>query len=229
MWQLLKSVFCGRSNSESKYEALPTGRCLPVDDRKVQSAVKLIKIFIPNCLDVEDVIGSRDELNKLAQARQISRILAKSAAAMQIAKNMRCPRGAEAVLRQTIVDNGTVFRSLYSVLAYLYLSPGADTDGLLAQVTAQTADRTMMLGDMTVLTHAMHVDGMDRDHSSLELLRMGLVPNSDLKDPIELVPVIDKLPDKVLFPDPIPTLPVENPPMERTRPAKTRKELVAAS
>ncbi|AAQ73689.1 putative [Psittacid alphaherpesvirus 1] len=188
MAQCLKSCVC------SDYEPLVKDAVqLPVvDEGRVTAAVNVVKLFLPDCLSVDDVLKSRDELKKLAQARNISKILAKSATAIHIARGIKCPKGTENVLRQTLVDNCTVFKSMYSVLAYLYLSPGADTDGMIDQVVAQTADRTIMLGDMTVLSHAMRVDGVDIPHSSQDLAKMGLsAADSDTLDPIQLVGVME--------------------------------------
>lgn len=196
MFGFLGRVFCGK-REEVSYEPLTKEEDqLPaVDARKVNTAVNVVKLFLPDCLSVDDVLKSRDELKKLAQARNISKILAKSATAIQIARGIKCPKGTESVLRQTIVDNCTVFKSMYSILAYLYLSPGADTDGMIDQVVAQTADRTMMLGDMSVLSHAMHVDGVDKPHSSQDLMNMGVsVADSDALEPMQLVNVMDPLP-----------------------------------
>lgn len=198
MLEYLSSVFCCK-REEAKYEQISSKDDLvAVDARKVNTAVNVVKLFLPDCLNVDDVLESRDELKKLAQARNISRILAKSASAIQIARGLRCPKGAESVLRQTIADNGVVFRSMYSVLAYLYLSPGADTDGMLNQVVAHTADRTMMLGDISVLSHAMKVEGVDKPHSSQDLIEMGLAATQSGEDsihePMQLVRVMEEQP-----------------------------------
>ncbi|QEG54099.1 Tegument protein UL51 [Cacatuid alphaherpesvirus 2] len=194
MFTFLREILCGKRPDNSKYESLNVESTRPdVDVRKVNTAVNVVKLFLPDCLNIDDVLESRDELKKLAQARCISKLLAKSAAAIQMTRGIKCPKGAEDIIRQTIVDNGTVFKALYSVLTYLYLSPGSDIDGILDQVAAQTTDRTMMLGDISVIAHAMRIDGNDKTYAPQDLLDMGLgtFSGDSVVEPIELVNVLE--------------------------------------
>ncbi|QFU14553.1 tegument protein [Psittacid alphaherpesvirus 5] len=171
-----------------------------MDVSRVTDALTLVRLFIPNCVTISDVLTTREELSRLGHARNVSRVLARAAAAIQTARSMKCPHGTEKVLHQTLADNIAIFRTMYAVLAYIYLSPTVETDGVLDSVVAQTTDRMLTMNDISVLMHAMKTRAVNLDHNVAQVDK--LIENKE--NPMEFIPLTD---NSTILPTP-PDIPV---------------------